>query len=44
MDRLVVGAIEWVESEALLKESCSDLEKVVFKGLRGTSFQLVRFL
>ena len=44
MDRLVVGSIEWVESQALLKESSRDLEKVVFKGLRSAGFQLLSFL
>ena len=44
MDRLVVGSIEWVESQALLKESSRDLEKVVFKGLRSAGFQLLCFL
>ena len=41
MDRLVVGAIERVESETLLEESRSDLEQVVFKGLRSAGFQLL---
>ena len=44
MDRLVVGSIEWVERQTLLEESCSDLEKVVFKGLRSAGFQLLSFL
>ena len=44
MDRLVVGSIEGVERKALLEESCSDLEKVVFKGLRSAGFQLLSLL
>ena len=44
MDSLVVGSIKWVERKALLKESCSDLEKVVFKGLRSAGFQLLSLL
>ena len=44
IDCLVVGSIKWVEIEALPEESCRNLEKVVFKGLTGTAFQLLSLL
>ena len=44
MDCLVVVTIKWVKSEALLKESYSDLEIVVFIGFRSAAFQLLSLL